>query len=247
MTPYTHPMIPVAPGLWRLRSRIANVWLLQLSPTDSPKGGLALVDGGHPIERRNLIQQLERDSLLPCVRALFLTHAHPDHAGCAHWLQANYGVPLVTLDVEAPWFAGAAPPATLHFRRLGLLSGFVFGMAYRLFPMQPVFPDVCLRDGEAHLGMRAIALPGHTPGSTAWLHEASGTLFCGDALLAARPPWTFEQGLHLPEPAYCAAPAQAVASLRRLSCLRFDVLCSGHGDPIGKGADGVVREFLAYL
>jgi glyoxylase-like metal-dependent hydrolase (beta-lactamase superfamily II) len=238
-------MIPVAPGLWRLRSRIANVWLLQLSPPDSPKGGLALIDGGHPFERPNLVRQLERDGLLPCVRALFFTHAHPDHVGCARWLQTNYGIPLVSLNVEAPWLAGAVPPTPFHFRRLGLLSGLVFGAAYRLCPMQRVFVDVCLGDGESHLGMRAIALPGHTPGSTAWLHEASGTLFCGDALLAARPPWTFEQGLHLPEPAYCTNPTQAVASLQRLSRLSFDVLCSGHGDPIGKGADRLVREFLA--
>lgn len=240
-------MISVAPGLWRLRSRIANVWLLQLSPPDSPKGGLALIDAGHPIERRNLIRQLERDGLLSCVRGLFLTHAHPDHTGCAHWLQTNYEIPVVSLDLESPWLAGTTPAPTLPFRRLGLLSGFVFGLAYRLFPVQPVFVDVCLRDGETHLGMRAIALPGHTPGSTAWLHEASGTLFCGDALLAARPPWTFEQGLHLPEPAYCTNPAQAVESLRRLRSLSFDVLCSGHGDPIEGGADRVVREFLAYL
>jgi glyoxylase-like metal-dependent hydrolase (beta-lactamase superfamily II) len=224
----------VGPGVWRLHTRVSNVWVVRLGD------GFGVIDAGHAFEGRAVRRQLRS---LKGIKALFLTHAHPDHVGCATWLQAR-GVRVVCLEAEAAVLAREEEPGRLPFWRLGPVDGLVFGVAYLLSPRPLVLADVRLGDGDSHLGMRAIHLPGHTKGSTAWFHEASGALFCGDALLAARPPWTLRQGLHLPAPAYCEDHPRALCSLDRFRALRFDMLCSGHGDPVAERASEKVCAFL---
>ncbi len=84
-----------------------------------------------------------------------------------------------------------------------------------------------LRDGDTiDLGgrtLRVIDTPGHSPGHVAYLDEASGALFTGDAAYCG-PMYACFTG---------SDPAAFAASARRMSALRrVTILCPGHNDII---------------
>jgi glyoxylase-like metal-dependent hydrolase (beta-lactamase superfamily II) len=88
--------------------------------------------------------------------------------------------------------------------------------------MVPV--DRVVRDGELLWErLRAIALPGGSPGETAY--HAPGVLVIGDAL-------TNLDGLHVLPEKYCADLPLLLNSLRAIRPLQFEVACFAHGLPI---------------
>lgn len=184
----------------------------------SERDGVIMIDAGFEpptaIEREYL--QGRR------VLAIFITHGHADHALA---LDAYDGVPIYISADELPFVRGErmwrAPLQQLFRAMLG---------ASRARNAHVV------DDGETiHVGgrtFRAIALPGHTAGSTAWLMDdgrdapgftASGTLFSGDALMC-----NGKHGVGL-SPAFLSDDkALAEHSLRRLRDHPFRVMLDGH-------------------
>src|ERR1700684_4080632 len=72
----------VAPGVHRLGDKVVNFYLV-----DQP-GGLVLIDAGLPGHLSQLRRHLaEAGHSLGDIRAVLLTHAHPDHTGLASTLQ----------------------------------------------------------------------------------------------------------------------------------------------------------------
>jgi glyoxylase-like metal-dependent hydrolase (beta-lactamase superfamily II) len=78
-------------------------------------------------------------------------------------------------------------------------------------------------------GALAVALPGHTPGSTGFYLPGPRVLFAGDT--AARGP----DGQVMPG-VFNTDRAQAAASFRRLAGLDTDIACFGHGEPVTQDA-----------
>jgi glyoxylase-like metal-dependent hydrolase (beta-lactamase superfamily II) len=143
---------------------------------------VALVDAGHDPSGQAIIAELNRRKLGPsAVTAIFLTHGHRDHtAACQLFPDAT----VYALDSE-----------------IGLI-----GAACKVG--RP------LHDGEAvtvgDLRVEAFAVPGHTPGSAAYL--ARGVLFLGDSANGGR------DGKLLPAVRFFSKdPAQNVASLKALA------------------------------
>ena len=88
--------------------------------------------------------------------------------------------------------------------------------------MVPV--DRVVRDGELLWErLRAIALPGGSPGETAY--HAPGVLVIGDAV-------TNLDGLQVLPEKYCADLPLLLNSLRAIRPLQFEVACFAHGLPI---------------
>jgi glyoxylase-like metal-dependent hydrolase (beta-lactamase superfamily II) len=115
-------------------------------------GGVALIDAGNDATARAIREELERSRRTPAdVRAIFLTHAHADHAIGA---RAFPTAQVYALGPDARAVARARP----------------------------------LQDGElvevSGTRIEVFAVPGHTPGSAAFL--VHGVLFLGDSAAAAR-------------------------------------------------------------
>jgi len=113
-----------------------------------------------------------------------------------------------------------------------------------LITAQGATVDATLEDGD-HLdvlrGATVVHVPGHTPGSIALHLPAERVLLCGDTIR------NDGQRLTPPPEVYTSDMKGAIASIRRMAELEFDVLCVGHGAPVAGGAGEQVRALVREL
>jgi glyoxylase-like metal-dependent hydrolase (beta-lactamase superfamily II) len=113
-----------------------------------------------------------------------------------------------------------------------------------LISAQGVAVDATVKEGD-HLdvlrGVTVVHVPGHTPGSIALHLPAERVLLCGDTIRNGG------EQLTPPPEQYTADVEQAIASIRRMAELEFDVLCVGHGAPSAAGAGEQVRALVREL
>lgn len=149
---------------------------------DAGPGKVALVDAGKDGSGKAILMALARRGLTQsAVAAIFLTHGHGDHtAACKVFPDAQ----VFAMDSEIPVVGDAA---------------------------KVTHP---LRDGEAvdvgDLHVETFAVPGHTPGSAAYL--ARGVLFFGDSAGASKA-GVMMRAVRL----FSKDPDQNVASLKALA------------------------------
>lgn len=168
--------------------------------------GVALIDAGLD-EDAVAAKRLVGDAP---VRAILATHGHLDHtAGAAAF--------------DAPLHVGAADVALVREDRCAR-AWFVHVVEHVVHHVPPS-RVVAVDDGDTIVvggeAFRAIALPGHTAGSTAWLWR--DVLFTGDALYALD-----GEVLRVPPAIVSDDAARAIDSLRRLRDVDFAVLADGH-------------------
>jgi glyoxylase-like metal-dependent hydrolase (beta-lactamase superfamily II) len=88
-------------------------------------------------------------------------------------------------------------------------------------------PDVTLLPGELLYGIMTIAIPGATPGETAF-YSKTGVMILGDAVINT----STAKGLEFLPDKYCADAEQNRASLRKLLDFDFHTLTFAHGAPV---------------
>lgn len=195
--------------------------------------GLTLIDAGLPGSGPLLADAIRQAGHQPAnVRKLVLTHFHADHIGAAAEITGWGDVEVLVHQGDAPFVRGAGTgPAP----DLADWEKPVYEQVMNQLPAQGVTPprvDREFADGD-QLGFGdgavAVAVPGHTPGSSALYLPRHRVLFAGDAA-ARRPDGTVTCGV------FNVNRAQAAASFRRLAALDFGVACFGHGEPITRDA-----------
>ena len=131
-----------------------------------------VVDPGffRPDEEDMVFSFLRDNGLTP--DAVFLTHAHFDHAWSAAAVAGRCGCPVYLSVADDPVLKGS----TAMLERLQLVK-----------PVDP-FEYRDITDGQVlHAGgtdWKVVATPGHTPGSVCYWCEAWGVLLSGDTLFA---------------------------------------------------------------
>ncbi len=141
--------------------------------------GVVVVDLGWSGARGALRENLRRMGATPeDVTDVFITHAHRDHIGA--WREVQHAVFHVA-EAEAALFDGEARHSDLPSRAgrlaFGDASPWEGEVAVRTFSRDTAF--VFGADT-----LRAFVVPGHTPGSAAYLFR--GVLFAGDAIAFSR-------------------------------------------------------------
>jgi glyoxylase-like metal-dependent hydrolase (beta-lactamase superfamily II) len=199
---------------------------------------LTLVDTGMPRSAETILEYIRSLGHAPTdLTRIFLTHHHVDHVGGLAKLKRQTRATVLAHPGDAPFIAGEQSPPLPH----GIVMRLVFRVMSVVLHAEPVSVDMLTEDGhtlDVLNGATVIHAPGHTSGSIALHFPAERLLISGDTIdnrgnRLGFPPRPFTQDME-----------QAIASIRRMANLDFDVLCPGHGDPIVGGAAEQVRAML---
>ena len=240
----------VAPGVHRLGDRAVNFYLIE------EPDGLVLVDSGTPAhleQLRGLLAGLGRS--LSDVRAVLLTHGHLDHTGLAHTLQQAGAVIWIHQRDDAILQDGPRS-ASRHAKPERSMFPYLLRRPSALvLPLQlaragafssPAVQNARVFDADQVLeevpgAPQAVVLPGHTPGSAAYLFADRGLLFVGDALVT-EDKLLGHTGPALVGRCFTHDSRAALAALDRLDELTADLLLSGHGAPFAGGIRTATRQ-----
>jgi len=102
-------------------------------------------------------------------------------------------------------------------------------------------PDILLLENELLYGISALAIPGATPGETAFYSSENRVMVLGDAVTNL----TTEKGLELLPDKYCTDPKQNRESLRKLLDYDVQTLAFAHGSPVTDRPMDKLRALLA--
>lgn len=241
-----HSIHEVAPGIWQLTVPIpfplktVNMYAL-VDPS-----GWVLIDTaiGTPEVRRTLYASLQHVGLqLSMLRAIVVTHNHPDHIGLTGELHEQSGAPVYmhTLDITSLydlWGDGAAQQVQ-HSLDFFALHGFQAEEPWytqisnserqRILTLPPREAIVELQDGQrielAQEVYRVIWTPGHSDGQVCLFRERDGVFVSADHVLARITP---NIGLY----SFAGRPdplADYIHSLHKVESLPVQLTLPGHG------------------
>jgi glyoxylase-like metal-dependent hydrolase (beta-lactamase superfamily II) len=168
----------------------------------------ALIDAGSGRASDRVLMNIAAAGVLPAqVQYLLLTHCHYDHTGGAAAFRQRFGWRVAIHSLEATALETGD-------NKLSAASWYGDHLA-------PCPVDLRLADGDrillAEREIQVIHIPGHSPGSLAYLVESEGKRVL------------FGQDVHGPiHPALLSNRADYQASLRKLQALQADILCEGH-------------------
>jgi hydroxyacylglutathione hydrolase len=196
-----------------------------------------LVDTSTRYARRRITRQLPGT-----LAAIFITHAHRDHAGSMHSLATQTGAPVWSSEGDASAVEGKVPEPVPPEHKDHIVN--------RIFSTWWKDPHPVARrfhDGEeVAAGFTVIELPGHTPGHVGLWRESDRTAICADTMRNLN----FYTGLpqlgEMPE-IFTVDVAEARRSIRKLAALQANTVCFGHGRPLTANAADKINEFAASL
>ncbi|MFD2612647.1 MBL fold metallo-hydrolase [Paenibacillus gansuensis] len=195
--------------------------------------GLTLVDAALPYSAKGILQAAAR--LGKPITRIVLTHAHDDHVGALDSLkQALPDAPVYISARDARLLAG---DVTLE---AGEAQTPIRGGVSKKLKTRA---DVLLHDGGRVGSLQAVAAPGHTPGSMAFLDTRNAALIAGDAFQTRGGIAVAGQVRPLfPFPAWGTwDKATALAGARKLAALAPAVLACGHGRMLEQPAAAIER------
>lgn len=186
--------------------------------------GLTLIDAALPFSVKGILQTAE--NIGKPITRIVLTHFHGDHVGALDRLKQM--LPQV--------------PVYISSREARIMEGdFSFNANEPATPLRGDIPknihtkpDKLIEDNDKIGSLLAIAVPGHTPGSMAFLDTRNGALIAGDAFqtrggIAV----SGKMQLFFPFPALATWNKQeAVKSAQKLLQYQPTLLAVGHGNMI---------------
>ncbi len=218
----------IVDGIHQVDGINGNVYLVK------DVGKLILIDTGMPRSDGKILKYVHSIGCEPQdVSTIILTHFHIDHVGSAQKLKKQTNAKIAVHENEADIVAGKkAPPKPKNV----LLKAFS-----SVVKTAPVEPDLLLKNNDKIGKLTVIHTPGHSYGSISLLNTEKKVIFVGDAI-------TFRnRKIAGPPESFTLDPVKAKESIGLISTFDFDVLLSGHGEPLMPNASQKVKEFYASI
>lgn len=212
-----------------IRTSMATIFLIV------HEGRCVLVDTGLELDAPRVLAAVRKLSQGAEPLAIFLTHAHVDHAGAAKRLREAWRCPVVAPSLEADWLREGirhVPPAIAP-------GGHWMRWAARVYrgPRLPAFePDVLhtLEDpwdwSEWGFPVQTLATPGHSPGHVSLVSPGEWVV-TGDAL-ASSPVQPDRPGIGI----LGEDLGQMWRSARALEALDVPIFWPSHGKPFDRSS-----------
>ncbi len=182
--------------------------------------GLLLIDGGLPQSASMIVDNIERIGFdARNIEAIFVSHAHFDHAGGVAAIQRYTGAPVYSSVAGARTLeSGQLQPDDPQYRGADALQEFV-----------PIANVVAVNDGDVlnfgGVSIEAVYTPGHTPGGMTWTWESCVLDKCYDLVYAdSLSPVSVEGFLF----SNSNAEQQLIDSVDTLSRLNCDIFLAPH-------------------
>ncbi len=236
------PVERVGPDIWSIPVPIPNnplryviVYVIELP------NGVAIVDAGWNTEEawETLNNGLARaGASMNDVKAILVTHIHPDHYGLAGRVREVSGGWIALHPADAKLIPNRyvdpqqlVEETTRSLRRTGVPELSIeelatASLAIRMF-VSTAEPDVLLEDGD-HVDLPGIDLtalwtPGHSPGHLCFYSQSRRILLAGDHLLPRITPIVTIHTQQAPDPL-----GQYLGSLERIRSLGVDEVLPAH-------------------
>jgi hydroxyacylglutathione hydrolase len=226
-------MKEIAEGLYLLRGfppAAFNVYVIRTGDR------WVLVDTSTRHARRRILRQLPGE-----LEAIFITHAHRDHAGSMHAVAKATGAPVWGSEADADALEGRGPePVPPQHRNHPVNRAFAGWWKDR----HPVARRV--NEGDDVAGFEVIAFPGHTPGMVGLWRESDRTVICADTMRSVNLYTGIPQLGEMPE-LFTLDRGESRRSIRKLAALEARTVCFGHGRPLTDDAAGKINSFAAEL
>ncbi len=198
---------------------------------------LTAIDTGMPRNAGKILDYVHKIGREPSdISRILLTHCHIDHVGSAHELRRLTNAKVAIHQEDAEYVAG-----TKAFPRPKGVTGILLKAVSPFVKFTPVQPDVTLKENDKVGKLTVVHTPGHTPGSISLYDPERKVLFVGDTI-------RFTSGkVSGPPERFTSDMKQAVQSIGKISKLDFNVMLSGHGEPLKPNASDRIKEFYASL
>jgi glyoxylase-like metal-dependent hydrolase (beta-lactamase superfamily II) len=215
-------------GIYQVEGVNGNVYLVE------DKDKLILIDTGLPRSNKKIMKTIETLGRKPTdVSTIVLTHFHIDHVGSLKKMKAATNAKVAVHEADAAFVAGKKVPPKPKNLLLKALFSFV--------KAKPVDVDLVLKDGDNVGRLTVIHTPGHSEGSIALLDSERKVMFVGDTI-------RFMHGKLKGAPERFTLDAdKAKASIGKISKFDFDIMLSGHGEPLMPEASKKIKGFYSNL
>ena len=199
--------------------------------------GITVIDTGMSGNVKTILSTIKSLGYGPSdVKRIIVTHSHMDHTGSLKALKDETKALVMAGEADADVIEGKKPMAV---PKMPLLIRLLVPLLMPFLKGKPAPVDLRLKDGDKIpvLGeLIVVGLPGHSPGNIGLYSPSKKLLFSSDTLRM--------KGDEFIKPLnYEGDKAQSLASIKKMGSLDYEIMLSGHNDPIMAGAS---RKVAAY-